>query len=167
MRGASASPPPPTASPREVHEVVHEASLIDIIKNLNVLINCIFKSSIVNVKIKGFTRQNSISLNKTKGVHGLTRLVPQSPPTAVDLGRSATPARVFSLSPSEGERVGERGPLVPDLLNSMALKPLLYPRRPAAPACCAVVGRRRDSDAGKLPTFSSRCFSFRVRPSSI
>jgi len=62
---------------------------------------------------------------------------PQPHPTAVDSSRSATPARVFSLSPFEGERVGERGPLVPDLLNSMALQPHAHP----TPALCHTLCR--------------------------
>src|SRR5437763_12883917 len=36
---------------------------------------------------------------------------------AVELRPRSTPALAFSLSPSEGERAGERGPLAPDLFS--------------------------------------------------
>ena len=43
--------------------------------------------------------------------------------TAVELGRSPTPRRVFSRSPSAGERVGEWGPFSPVFANSTAVAP--------------------------------------------
>jgi len=66
-------------SPSEPHEVLHEALLLYIINFLSIFQIPPLKTPFPSNKINGFTRQNSLLYNKTKGSHDLTRLAGYSP----------------------------------------------------------------------------------------
>jgi hypothetical protein len=88
-------------TPREVHEAVHGAFRKPVFKKLSIVANSPSPTARTPNKLKGFTGQISIPFNESKGVHGLTGLITQATPHAVQGSRFKVQSSRFAFAENQ------------------------------------------------------------------